>query len=81
MILKSTALINICLISESHLLEYLIVHIVAATLQESGTTGTSQSYLVFSEEQRATVGRYGATHGNSAAVKKFWDEFDNRLVQ
>ena len=54
---------------------------VAAALQESGTTGTSRkrSYLVFSEEQRATIGRYAGAHGNAAAVKKFRDEFDNRL--
>ena len=39
---------------------------VAAALQECSTTSRKRSYLVFSEEQRATIGRYATTHGNAA---------------
>ena len=53
---------------------------IAAVLQEStSTTSQKRSYLVFSDEQRATIGQYAAVSGNAAAVKKFREEFDGRL--
>ena len=41
--------------------------------QESteSTASRKRSYLVFSNEQRATIGWYAATTGNTAALKKF----------
>ena len=53
---------------------------VAAVLQGStNTTSRKRSYLVFSDEQRATIGQYAAVNGNAAVVKKFKEEFDSRL--
>ena len=40
-----------------------------------------RSYLAFTDEQRATIGRYAARNGNSAAVKKFKEDFDSRLCE
>ena len=39
------------------------------------------SYLAFTDEERATIGRYAAHNGNSAAVKKFKEDFESRLCE
>ena len=38
--------------------------------QPTGSTHMRKLYTVFSDEQRAAVGRYTAEHSNAAAVKK-----------
>ena len=36
-------------------------------------------YSVFSGEQRAQIGKYAAENGNTAAVKRFKDDYDGQL--
>ena len=38
-----------------------------------------KDYGVFTDEQRAAIGRYASEHGNNAAVKKFKGEFEGCL--
>ena len=38
-------------------------------------------YLAFTDEQRAIIGKYATINRNTAAVKKFKGEFDDRLEE
>ena len=43
------------------------------------TSRKRKAYSIFSDEQRATIGKYAAENGNAVAVKKFKDDFDGGL--
>ena len=43
------------------------------------TSRKRKAYSVFSDEQRATIGKYATENGNAAAVKKFKGDFDGGL--
>ena len=54
----------------------------AATAVELSASKLSEikwKYTLFSAEQRASIGRYAAEHGNSFTVKKFKSDFEQGL--
>ena len=53
-----------------------VQRVLTKQLWSTGGTCNRKLYTSFSDEQRATIGRYTAKHSNTAAVKKFKGDFE-----